>query len=75
MIRTPTHASSATGETLIFDEEFDDFNFDLWKHEITMVRKRGRGKIQSQRVGLLLVLWRRRWRWRWRRCWCWCWCW
>lgn len=31
--------SDAAGETLILDEEFDgEFNLNLWKHEISMVR-------------------------------------
>lgn len=48
--------STAREETLIFNEEFQDFNLDLWKHEITMVRRvcvnvlegeeRGRGRIR-----------------------------
>lgn len=29
--------SPTPGETLILNEEFNDFNLDLWKHEISMV--------------------------------------
>ena len=28
----------ASDEVLVFEDNFDDFNLDIWKHDITMVR-------------------------------------
>ena len=69
VVRTPIGATSATGETLILDEEFDHFNLNLWKHEITMVRAAREERLIRLGVLLLLCVWWWLW-WSWWYWWC-----